>query len=376
MDLNTANAEGHTPLIENDPANLNEDYFQLVDYVVDKAASLGLYVGLLPTWGDKFNKRWGQGPEIFTPDNAEVYGSLLGERYSSKSNVVWILGGDRLPETEQHYEIVRGMAKGIKQKDTVNLITYHPAGAKKASDFFDDSWLDFDMYQSGHSHLAKEYNYVEEAFEKGVTQPIVNGEARYENIRDRFWEDQVYGWLDDADVRVSAYWSMLAGAAGYTYGCNDIWQMYDYRREPIIGARTDWYAALDLPGATHMSLMKWFFEKIHWYQLLPDQSLILNENPEGESYQVAAMGINNDIIVAYTPLGQALTMDLTKITAPTVEAYWYNPRSATIKPIGQFTTQDPRSFEPWSNGWGSDFILVLIASGSSEKFADFINLIE
>ena len=31
----------------------------------------------------------------------------------------------------------------------------------------------------------------------------------------------------DSDVRVSAYWSMISGAAGYTYGCNDIWQMYD-----------------------------------------------------------------------------------------------------------------------------------------------------
>ena len=41
-----------------------------------KANSLGLYVGLLPTWGDKWNKKWGVGPEIFTPANAEAYGAL------------------------------------------------------------------------------------------------------------------------------------------------------------------------------------------------------------------------------------------------------------------------------------------------------------
>ena len=41
-----------------------------VDWIVAKANALGLYVGFLPTWGDKWNKKWGIGPEIFTPTNA------------------------------------------------------------------------------------------------------------------------------------------------------------------------------------------------------------------------------------------------------------------------------------------------------------------
>lgn len=74
--LNTPNAYGEKPLINNDPTLLNEQYFEHVDYVIKKAAELGLYVGLLPTWGDKFNKRWGVGPEVFTPVNAEKYGEF------------------------------------------------------------------------------------------------------------------------------------------------------------------------------------------------------------------------------------------------------------------------------------------------------------
>ncbi len=114
--------------------------------------------------------------------------------------------------------------------DKRHLISYHPVGAKKATDFFQDAWLDLDMYQSGHSRTAKEYTYVLESKKSKSVRPVINGEARYENIPDRFWEDKYYGWLDAADVRVSAYWSLIAGAAGYTYGCNDIWQMYDYAR--------------------------------------------------------------------------------------------------------------------------------------------------
>lgn len=55
--LNTPNPYGHKPLINNDPTRPNEKYFEHVDYIVNKANSLGIYVGLLPTWGDKFNKK-------------------------------------------------------------------------------------------------------------------------------------------------------------------------------------------------------------------------------------------------------------------------------------------------------------------------------
>src|SRR5690606_14962370 len=70
--LNTPNAEGEKPLIDNDPAKINEAYFQHVDWVLEKAEEKGLFIGLLPTWGDKWNKKWGVGPVIFTPENAGV----------------------------------------------------------------------------------------------------------------------------------------------------------------------------------------------------------------------------------------------------------------------------------------------------------------
>ena len=49
--LDDPNAEGDIPLNNNDPADPNQDYFKHVDYIVEKAESLGLVVGLLPAWG-------------------------------------------------------------------------------------------------------------------------------------------------------------------------------------------------------------------------------------------------------------------------------------------------------------------------------------
>ena len=103
----------------------------------------------MPTWGDKFNKKWGIGPEIFNRENAKAFGNLLAIRYQNQTNIIWILGGDRIPENPSHFEIVQSMAEGIRQVDTNHLITYHPMGGQISSRFFKESWMDFDMFQSG-----------------------------------------------------------------------------------------------------------------------------------------------------------------------------------------------------------------------------------
>ncbi|WP_026954394.1 glycoside hydrolase family 140 protein [Algoriphagus vanfongensis] len=357
--LNSPNAYGERPLVDNDPNKLNEQYFTLVDYVLQKANELGLYVALLPTWGDKFNKKWGVGPEIFQKENARDYGKLLAERYLNTNNLIWILGGDRALETDSHFGVIHGMATGIRDVDKRHLISFHPVGAKKATDFINEEWLDFDMFQSGHSSTTKEYAYVSESKMLPIKRPVINGEARYENIPDRFWEEKAYGWLDDSDVRVSAYWTMIAGAAGYTYGCNDIWQMYDVSRIPVINARTGWQAALDLPGSAQMGYMRHLFEKLPWQKMKLNQSLVRNTNLEDESYILSSIDSEKKIVIAYTPVGKPFTIDLQKMVADRLNAYWFNPRSGAVKFIGKFETDKAQEFKPWASGKGSDFLLIL-----------------
>ena len=357
--LNTPNAYGDLPLKDHDPTRLNEAYFALVDEMVRQADSLGLYVALLPTWGDKFNRGWGAGPEIFTPENAEQYGHILAARYLSFPNIIWVLGGDRIPENDEHVEIIRAMARGIGQLDKVHLKTYHPVGGRKASEFFNDPWLDLDMFQSGHSRLSREYSFVGDSRKVTPARPVINGEARYENIPDRFWEDADYGWLDDADARVSAYWSILAGAAGYTYGCNDIWQMYDTDNTPVIQARTGWKEALRLPGSRQMGYMRKVFEQFPWQTLEYDPALIMNENPEDESFRMASMGAGGTLLMAYTPTGKPVRVDLSRMKPGVVQGYWYNPRNGAYHHLGEFETTGSHTFKPWSGGWGSDFLLIL-----------------
>ncbi|MGI6049180.1 MAG: DUF4038 domain-containing protein, partial [Petrimonas sp.] len=69
---------------ENNPENAEEyDYWDNVDFVIQEAAKRKLYIGLLPTWGDKVAHSWGEGPMIFNnnPDGAYAYAKKLAERY-------------------------------------------------------------------------------------------------------------------------------------------------------------------------------------------------------------------------------------------------------------------------------------------------------
>src|SRR6185295_7895167 len=88
------NRYGDFPLLNNDPTRLNitpgnnpsdttaYDYWDHVDYIINLAAKKGLYIGLLPTWGDKVTVMWGDGPKIFNETNAEIYATMLAKRYA------------------------------------------------------------------------------------------------------------------------------------------------------------------------------------------------------------------------------------------------------------------------------------------------------
>ena len=70
----------------NDPAIPGEyDYWDHVDFIVEEAAKRGMYIGLLPTWGDKVAYLWGEGPMVFYnhPEAAYAYAKRLAERYNA-----------------------------------------------------------------------------------------------------------------------------------------------------------------------------------------------------------------------------------------------------------------------------------------------------
>jgi hypothetical protein len=363
--LHTPNAYGHTPLIDDDPSRPDENYFGHVDYVITRAEELGMYVGVLPTWGDKFNLMWGVGPEVFTPENARAYGAFLGERYAGDP-VIWILGGDRIPGDDEDLALVRAMAEGIESgHDGLQLMTYHPSGGRQSWEWFgDDPWVDLHFYQSGHGDPDNpNYEVTTAGYERQPVKPVIDGEPRYED-HPIDWDPE-RGWYDAFDTRQAGYWSVLAGAAGHTYGDHNIWQMWEPGRAPISSARTPWNVALSHPGSAQVGFMKELFLSRPFLSLVPDQS-VLGDAFDGARHVRAARDREGRYLIAYTPYGWPIEVDLARLAGEEARAWWFDPRTGAALEIGTFDEKEPATFDPpGEGGRGNDWVLVIDDAGRS-----------
>jgi hypothetical protein len=357
--LATPNAYGHTPLINNDPTKPSEDYFKHIDWIIGLAEAKGLYIGLLPTWGDKVGPLlWGKGPVVFNATNARTYGRFLGARYKDRPNIIWILGGDRPADDTR--DVWRAMAAGLKEGDGGrHLMTYHPVGGKSSAEWFHtDEWLASNMLQSGHSRVdAANYAMIAKDYERAPAKPCLDGEPRYED-HPIDWKPEK-GWFNDYDVRQAAYWALFAGAHGHTYGCHDIWQFYAEGRTPISAARTLWTEALNLAGARQVGYIRRLIESRPFLMRVPDQSLIAAEQGTGADHAQATRGADGSYAFIYLPTGKAIEIDLDKLSGKRIRAWWFDPRSGTATSAGTFARKGTRPMTPPSTGRGNDWVLVL-----------------
>lgn len=361
--LNTPNRNGDLPLIDNDPAKPNEAYFAYIDSIIRLAASKGIFIGLLPTWGDKVDKStWGIGPEIFNVTTATIYGKYLGNRYKNFPNIIWINGGDRsggkkADGSADNFPIWEALGKSIKSADPNHLMTYHPLGEWSSSDWFHNcDWLDFNMMQTGHGQRSYTiYNKLRADYELTPVKPCMDGEPRYED-HPISWRPDSLGWFNEMHVRQAAYWNLFSGAHGHTYGCHPVWQMAAPGSDFVGYARHYWYDVLDLPGAWQMLNVRRLIESRPMLSRIPFQEIVLNPGDE-HSYIVATKG--DGYLMVYTPLGNTIELNGTLLEASKYKVSWYDPRSGKTKTEGTADKQPVMKFNAPSGGPGFDWVLIL-----------------
>lgn len=382
--LTVPNAYGDLPLIGRDPTRPNEAYFKHVDFIVDRAAALGMYIGMLPTWGS----HWASGRSIFGAASARQYGRFLGARYRDKP-IIWILGGDRSIITAEERALIDALAAGLTEGDGgEHLKTFHPTGPGMSSLKLNDApWLDFNMFQS--SHAARDHDnglFVDHDYALQPETPTLDGEPRYEGIPIGFYLKGTSGIdrFDDYDARQAAYWSLLAGACGHTYGNNNVWQMYKPSTKPgppattnagdgaarpdgalfgapggLIGANIPWYEALDHPGAFQMRYLRRLFESLPFTKLVPDQRIILNGPTSGGAKIRAARASDKSFAIIYSPRGESFTLDKSIVKGERQREFWYDPRYGVSYVFKEQDGWGIQTFVPPTTGRGNDWILVI-----------------
>lgn len=334
------------------------DYWDHVDYIVEKAEEMGLYMALVPVWGSNVNS--GKVSE----EQVVKYGEFLTDRYKDFDHIIWFNGGDTFGN--EYTEVWNALGKTLKENNPDKLMTFHPRGRTQSSDWFhNESWLDFNSFQSGHRRYDQDdteknygednWRYVEVDYNMEPVKPTLDTEPSYEGIPEGL-HDPKEGFWDDNAVRRYGYWSVFAGAAGYTYGHSAIMQMH--KAEGEIGAYGNeklWSEALDDPGARQMKYLKELMLDFPYFERVPDQSLILNQ---GERYDYLVSTRGEDYALIYTYTGRDIEIDLSKL-GEEVEASWFNPRNGEKETI-ETVEGDRHTFNPpGEEEEGNDWVLIL-----------------
>jgi len=357
------------------------DYWDHAEWIIGEGIQHGLIMGVLPCWGEFVTPRKGN-QVISNPDMGYDYGYYLGNRFKKYNDkIVWILGGDRLPdEAANGVEIWRAIAEGITDGVSGNrnfdqkssywktFMTYH-CFESSSRWFKKDGWIDMHTWGSYHEKRNNERAYKAVAFDRQLDnpKPTLNSEPAYELLPINYdWKKVANGRFDDFDVRQTAYWSLFSGTCGHTYGCNPVWQMYEHDKqiEPLTYKnRITWREALDESGAIQMGFMKELVMSRDFTTMKPHQELIAKNLHDPEGYLVACSG--NGFSFIYAPTGKSFQVDFSEIEFNKVEATWFNPRTNDkLKTIVVMDEDQVQEYDPPNvTKRGNDWVLILDDKG-------------
>lgn len=344
-----ANPDG---AINNDPSDPNQNWFDHIDYIVDQADAMGMYVALVAVWGNDW--------DVFSsPNNARNYGRWLGERYRSKDNVVWIVAGEYStsgtdPQIMNTWDALgQGLAEGSAGNQLITIHGSYQEGQQSSSVFFQNApWLDFNMIQSSQSGNwgagADNWNLVTTDYELHPRKPTLDAEANYENVD---------GW-DAFGVRRRAYWSVFAGACGHTYGANSVWNSFRYGDDPTdTGSVDPWYVAMNYTAAYDMKNLRRLIESRPMLTRGPSNSMVVSGSGWLPNHVQAMRGGSGRYAMIYVPKSHmTIAVRMNRISGSQAKAWWYNPRNGSASYIGTYSTEGTRNFTTPS---GQDWVLVL-----------------
>lgn len=265
---------------------MSNEFLDKVIFTIELAKKLHIYLALLPMWGSVIKNKLLEDLEVID------YVRVVANRLKEYDNIIWVLGGD--VRGDANFNLFNQLGNLLKEITPDKLVTFHPFGRTGSYLWFNDAkWLDFNMFQSGHRRYDQltlsswddnnqdeaafgedNYKYVDKGLNYKIKKPILDAEPSYEGIVQGLHDSKEPYW-EARHVRRYLYWSILAGACGFTYGNNAIIQ---FARTPFgsYGVRETWEEGLHSPGAAQMQYLFNFMKKLDFTKGRPMNEVILN----------------------------------------------------------------------------------------------------
>jgi len=358
----------HLPFHNFDLTQPNEKFFSYADKVVALADSCNVILAIAPLWYSCCNDGWSSNPKKYMKKagikGSTEFGEYIGNRYKNYNNILWIMGGDNDPG-ENRGE-VKAFAEAIKKAAPHQPITYHAASTHSSTDVWDnEQWLDVSMTYTYFRGFHKAWNYVQpdiyevnySEYKKYPIRPFLIGESTYENEHTDVTDTKL-------QVRKQAYYAMLSGACGHSYG-SPFWNIGS------AAVQADWQKIIDLPGANSLKYLNALFETFNWETLIPDMEskLIVSGNNRyaTNDYAVAAITTDRQRGIIYLPSFRKIGINFSPLAGEKINTSWYNPRTGELSFAGTYNKKLNQEFTPPTSVIGDDWVLIL--DDASKKYS-------
>jgi hypothetical protein len=345
--------DGLLPFVAGDVTRWNEPYWQRVDSYVQMAADHGITLFVYPMDGWNITRVFAD----VSLDESARYGTMVAQRFARFSNIVWMVGGDYFPVTNEpergseNDHRMAAMLDGIRSAGDQRAASIQ-LGYNRSFSTENPFWgprVDFNFVYT----YFPTYEAVLVAY-KSAPVPALFAEGNYVGENNQ-------GDTPDTTtetLRRQVLWALTSGSPGDFAGTDD-WEFHD-----------GWQDRLRTDQLDQIRRLRDLFAGMPWWQLVPDKGsdLLLEGRGEmirpGEEMDVldndaatVARAESGDLAVVYLPTLREITLDRGKL-APGVTATWVDPASGERTDAGGADKLRPSGRNA---GGDEDWLLILSA---------------
>ena len=363
-------------------ATLNSSFWTRIDYMMSSAASNGITIGLtIANTGDDVESGYWQ--NTWTATQWTDYATLVGTRYKSTANLIWLVGNDAFsPSSDTIFNAVQSglAAAGATQlisawynAECTSRYTTAANGSTTTEDWgISNAAFNF-VYTYNAGYFMTEFAYGE----------VVNQGAA--NLLPVTWGDGYFytgssgsGYYapQDRAMRQEWWWTLASGSRGVLGEAENV---YPWSADTCPGAVTgDWFFANNAPN-----IVTAVENLTGWQYLLPDLSSALVTAGRGtrvsgfnsgggggqyeaaytNSYVAASKTPNGKLALLYLPNSTTITVNQSLLT-PGYTATWIDPISGATSAATPGSTYN--STAKGNNSQGDpDWALAFQAPGAT-----------
>ena len=353
--------DGVSPWSGGTIGNLNDTYWQRVDYLAESARFYGITVFLDPAYGN-----FGIEPALsgWTAGQATSYGTALGSRYKDYPNIVWCPGGDYTGGSDTQME---NLVSALAAAGDTHLVMfenydesssrYDGAGTSLAAG---QATAGFNfIYTYNAQYKVNLQAWAEDTTYSTTAMPLVMGENAY------------LGSATETILRAQEWWNLTSGGQG-TLNASDAVMLWDTGSLAALTAET-------FMDTVRPAIWDYLTSLGGWQDLIPDLSSALvtagrgsqvsgitpgseGHYSGGNSYVTAALTADKTLAVIYIPdATSAITVDESQL-AGEYTATWADPVSLATSAA---TTGTTYSHSGANSAGDSDWVLVFQADAAS-----------